>query len=101
MARMWELPTREVPGPRGEAHGLWPADYALALRLGGALGTVRHAITRHRISAAIRAGQPVGVAPADPDRLRWARPAELATLPLTGLARKVLARIAPEGAPRA
>jgi A/G-specific adenine glycosylase len=97
MARLWELPTRELPGPRGELHGLWPPAHALPLRVGPELGLVRHAITRHRISATVREGELDGPErDRDRERARWAHPAELEALALTGLARKALARAASE-----
>jgi len=90
MARMWELPTRERPGPVGTTR-LWPAAHALEFRVeAGRLARLTHAITHHRIVAAVhraRLARPLTAVEAT-----WARPDELAGLGLTGLTRKALAR---------
>lgn len=65
MPGLWELPRVEKPEATALAH-------------------VRHAITRYAIQAHLHAGR--ALAPG-----RWVTPAELASLPLTGLCRKLLA----------
>ncbi len=92
MERMWELPTRELPDGRGRVRGLWPAEHAVPLRAGEELGSLRHSITHHRISAAIRAGRLSNQVPADSDRLRWVQAGEFEGLAVTGLTRKLLAK---------
>lgn len=99
MAGMWELPTRELAGASGERY-LWPAEHAAALedslRVGDALGSVRHTITRHRIEARVHRARAHDTRDAlagvgDAER-RWADPAQRAELALTGMTRKILAR---------
>jgi A/G-specific adenine glycosylase len=96
MAGLWELPTREVPGPDGARAGLWPAEFRAAVRAGAPLGEVAHAITHHRIRARVRAarvaGRPVG------GEHRFLPRAEAGAVGLTGMARKILARFAPDAA---
>ncbi|MEM7311403.1 MAG: A/G-specific adenine glycosylase [Planctomycetota bacterium] len=94
MAGMWELPTRELPGPEGGLTGLWPPEFAgPALREGEPLGEVSHGITHHRIRARVRAAWAEGEGGADgaPER-RWVSPEAASELGLTGMARKILAR---------
>jgi A/G-specific adenine glycosylase len=87
MASMWELPTREVPGPDGDLAGLWPGEFRASLREGEVLGTLGHGITHHRIRASVRVADLGGPLPAG---LRWAAPETAQELGLTGMARKVL-----------
>ena len=96
MAGLWELPARELPDGDGRTH-LWPPDLPAALRglqWGEQLLRVSHAITRHRVQAAVRAAGAADVAPEATD-VRWAAPGELASLPLAGLTGKVLRASAP------
>ena len=104
MASMWQLPTAERPAPVPAApvrqaqepatsglSGLFPPDLPGGLVAGEALGTDRHSITRHRIRLTVCAPERGCL----PERgraaeLRWFGRAELAELPLTGMARKVL-----------
>ena len=81
MARMWELPTREVAGEAGPGGSaplrLWPGSFPLAggarLAVGEELGEVSHGITRHRIRARVFAGEPGDPACAEGDAdWRWA-----------------------------
>lgn len=91
MARLWELPTREITAGK-DAPYLWPAAWEIdELEVGVELGTLTHAITRHRIGAVVRDGSLVGD-PADAEGTRWCTVDELDTLALTGMARKALAR---------
>ena len=89
MAGMWELPTREVPGPLGRLAGLWPAEFRPELRELHACGEVAHTITHHRIRARVRAAELA--APAPPGTA-WAGVAEAGELALSGMARKILRR---------
>jgi A/G-specific adenine glycosylase len=90
MAGLDELPTRELVAG-GARPRLWPPEHAPGLAPAPSaelLGTLRHAITRHRIRAGVFAGELRGAAP---DGARWVRAEEVGGLPLTGLARKALA----------
>ena len=72
MAGFWELPSpEELPGLRGT----------------GEAGVFRHGITRHRYRVTVVTGT---VARA-PHGMRWFRPAELASIPVSTMARKALA----------
>jgi len=91
LGRMWEVPQTSLEA-KGlpdlarellERHGLRVSPGALAVR-------ARHAITFRRITlegyrASLR--RPV---PSDPDRFLWARPEEVAALPLASSTRKLL-----------
>jgi hypothetical protein len=94
MAGLHEFPTRELV-EAGERARLWPERglTELVRGPGHSLGELAHTITHHRIRAEVRAARFVGrTLPAE---ARWAGPEELAGLALTGLARKVLALVAP------
>ncbi len=102
MARMWELPTRELPNARGETAGLWPTEIAPDdseapnLRSVGEIaevGEVAHGITHHRIRARVRRAQLAGAFEGGAG-WRWASTPELAELGLTGMTRKILRRLA-------
>ena len=85
MADLFEFPTRELVEGGAEPR-LWPAQFEHALTLGEATLTLTHAITHHRIRARVRCAR---LRAAGPREAFWAGPPELATLALTGLARKV------------
>ncbi len=102
MAGMWQLPTREAPGPAGLT-GLFPARFpgpgagsggggipsAEPVALGAELGEVRHGITHHRIRAAVRRGRwRDGRRVSAP--YRWFDPRVLGDVATTGMTRKVL-----------
>ncbi len=93
MARMWELPTREVPDEDGRTY-LWPSRHAVAFRAGEhELHAVSHAITHHRIRATVHAataGKVRSRATGAALETRWAHRDELDELGLTGLSRKAL-----------
>jgi A/G-specific adenine glycosylase len=91
MAGLLEFPTRELVRGRTAAR-LWPARHlsGLAPAPGRALGELTHTITHHRIHARVRPGR-CECALAPP--LRSCPPEQLSGLALTGLARKVLARL--------
>ena len=95
MAGLFELPTREVAGPAGEAAGLWPREFGLPLALREPRGELTHTITHHRIRVRVRAAE---LAEAAPPGAAWAGAAEALALPLTGMARKILRRSAAERA---
>jgi len=87
MAGLWQLPTVQVAPLRPE---LFPARLLVELEPGPELGVERHAITRHRIRMVVRRGE-LGRASL-PERLRWVPREETLRMPLTGMARKSLAR---------
>ena len=95
MGGMWQFPTIEVTGT-----GLFPDE--LAPHLAPAvepehdLIAFSHGITHHRIRARVRAARLAGEgAPTG----SWFAPSEAADLALTGMARKVAERLAPERDP--
>lgn len=92
MARMWELPTREVLGVGGGMSGLWPPEFPCALRTTDEVTSVTHGITHHRIRASVLRASLTGEA-GEPGR--WFANAELDGLATTGMTRKVLRRTAP------
>ncbi len=85
MARMWELPTREL----GDV-GLWPPEFTLPIREGEPLDEIGHGITHHRIRARVRTGE---LAPGGEGEALWIRPLDAQELALTGMARKILRRL--------
>ena len=87
MAGLWQFPTREEV-PASSPSRLFPADWppGSGLEPLERLFDLRHAITHHRIRAAVRRGR-LRRAPAG---WRWTDESERATLGLTGMARKVL-----------
>ncbi len=92
LGRMWELPqtsleSRGLPDLAGELlerHGLRVVAGALVVR-------ARHAITFRRITLEGYRARLAGPEPADPERFRWARPAELSELAVSSATRKLLA----------
>ena len=88
MARLWELPTREL----GSLH-LFPEPLPPGFRAGAELGRLRHTITHHRIQLALRRGR-IAVPPRGAD-WRWVRLGETSALALTGMARKALHALRP------
>ena len=92
LGRMWEVPQTSLES-RGlpdlaremkERHGLRLVPGSLAVR-------ARHAITFRRIRVEGYHARLEGDAPRDPDRYRWATPAEARALAVSSLTRKVLA----------
>jgi len=94
MARLWELPTRELGSQR-----LFPARLPPGFRAGVELGRLRHTITHHRIQLALRRGE-IAVPPRGAD-WRWVPFGETSALALTGMARKALRALRPATAARA
>jgi A/G-specific adenine glycosylase len=91
MGRMWEVPQTSL-----EARGLPDlarellSRHGLAVLPGPLVGRARHAVTFRRIRVeAYRARLRRGV-PADPERYRWVTPAELDSLPVSSMTRKIL-----------
>ena len=91
MGRMWEVPQTSLES-RGlpdlvselrERHGL-------DVRPGRLRARARHAITFRRIRVEAYEARLARQPPADPERFVWARPAEIGTLPVSSLTRKVV-----------
>jgi adenine-specific DNA glycosylase len=91
LGRMWEVPQTSL-----ESKGHVDLVRELRDRLGlevvpGALVVrARHAITYRRIRVEGYRARLCGAAPQDPDRYRWASPAEVADLPVSSMTRKLL-----------
>jgi A/G-specific adenine glycosylase len=91
LGRMWEVPQTSLES-RGlpdlarellERHGLQVVPGALAVR-------ARHAITYRRITLEGYRARLPSPAPADPERFLWARPQDVASLPVSSATRKLL-----------
>jgi 8-oxo-dGTP diphosphatase len=91
MGRMWEVPQTSLES-RGlpdlvdelrERHGLYVFPSRLRAR-------ARHAITFRRISVEAYEARLARQPPSDPERFTWARPAEIDSLPVSSLTRKVV-----------
>jgi len=91
LGRMWEVPQTSLES-RGlpdlareleERHGLRVVPGALAVR-------ARHAITYRRITLEGYRSRLKAPPPTDPDRFLWARPEEVAALPVSSSTRKLL-----------
>jgi len=91
MGRMWEVPQTSLES-RGlpdlarellERHGLRVVPGPLAVR-------ARHAITFRRITLEGYRARLRLPAPTDPERFLWARPEEVAALPVSSSTRKLL-----------
>jgi A/G-specific adenine glycosylase len=105
-ADLWELPAADLhhgARDRGAPPARWThrlarrleqalaERWALAVRVGPPRRRLRHGITHHRITLQVVGG--ALAAPVDrPEELRWVEPERAAELPLTGVARKLLAR---------
>lgn len=94
MGGLWQLPTVEVVQGDGDGPLLFPTELEAAagfsLEPQHDLFALRHAITHHRIRARVRAAQAHG---APPPTWRALTVAEARTVPLSGMAQKVLARL--------
>jgi A/G-specific adenine glycosylase len=89
MAGLWQLPTLQLSPERGTR--LFPAELGLAIEAGEELASLRHTITRHRIRVRLLRGRATG---AKPPFRRFSRD-EIASLAITGMTRKALAKLAP------
>lgn len=92
MGRMWEVPQTSLEG-RGLAD-LVPqllSIHGLHVVPGVLLSCGRHAITYRRIRVEAYRTRLRRRPPEDPERFRWVSPAELASLPISSLTRKVIA----------
>jgi A/G-specific adenine glycosylase len=86
MAGLFEFPTRERVEGGGKAR-LWPTQFDYALTLAESMFVLTHAITHHRIRANVHSARSNAT---ELPAAHWAERSELATLALTGLARKVV-----------
>ena len=91
MAGMWQLPTRERT-----ATGLFPADWATRLDVGGERARLRHSITVHRIQARVLASRGPARPPAG---LAWVPLTGMQAVALTGMTKKVLRVLQPVAEP--
>jgi A/G-specific adenine glycosylase len=91
MGRMWEVPqtSLESRGLRDLARELLER-HGLDLAPGPLVARGRHAITFRRIRLEAYRARLRREPPPDPERFRWASPAEIGTLPVSSLTRKVL-----------
>lgn len=89
MAGMWEFPTVEVEGP-GLFQDELPGGLGDRLEPAEELTTMRHGITKHRITVSVRRATCT-----DPgsQSARWLEAPELRELALTGMARKLAERL--------
>lgn len=92
MGGMWQFPTVETTGS-----GLFPDELRAPLSSGlepaHDLIAISHGITHHRIRARVRAARFAGSAEGP---FAWVHPVAATDLALTGMARKVAQRLAPE-----
>lgn len=95
MGRMWEVPQTSL-----ESRGLpdlvreVEARHGLAVVPGPLLARARHAITFRRIRVEAYRARLRRKPPPDPERYRWVAPAEIASLPVSSMTRKVLRGLA-------
>ena len=95
MGRMWEVPQTSL-----EARGL--SDLArellvrhdLAVVPGALLTRARHTVTFRRIRVEAYRARLRRQPPADPDRYRWVAPADISSLPVSSMTRKILRGLA-------
>jgi A/G-specific adenine glycosylase len=78
---------RQRPATAAQLAGMWELPELAAAPARAPLLTLRHAITTSDITAHVYAAKPAG-------RGVWMSATDLDTLPLTGLARKILRRLA-------
>jgi A/G-specific adenine glycosylase len=92
MGRFWEVPQTSLEG-RGLADLVDEvrARHGLEVQPGALVARARHAITFRRIQVEAYRGRLRREPPRDPERFVWAGPAELASLPMSSLTRKVIA----------
>jgi A/G-specific adenine glycosylase len=91
LSRMWELPQTglDQQGTPDLAHEL-RARHGLIVERGPLVAKARHAITYRKIQVLGYRSRLTRRLPADPERFRWATPAELQTLPVSSLTRKLV-----------
>jgi A/G-specific adenine glycosylase len=91
LGRMWEVPQTSLES-KGHADLVRELKERLGLDVvpGPLVVRARHAITHRRIRVEGYRARLCGPAPRDPDRYRWASPAEVADLPVSSMTRKLL-----------
>jgi A/G-specific adenine glycosylase len=95
MGRMWEVPQTSL-----ESRGLVDlvreveARHGLTVVPGPLLARARHAITFRRIRVEAYRARLRRKPPPDPERYRWVAPADIGTLPVSSMTRKVLRGLA-------
>ena len=89
MPGLWEPPTVEAAGRRA-AEAAFAARFGGNWRLSAPVARLRHGITFREIELEARAARWQAAAVAEGDAAGWFTRAELAALPLTGAARKLL-----------
>ena len=95
MGRMWEVPQTSL-----EARGLSDlarellARHDLAIVPGALLARARHTVTFRRIRVEAYRARLRRQPPADPERFRWVTPADVASLPVSSMTRKILRGLA-------
>jgi A/G-specific adenine glycosylase len=96
---LWDLPGSLVPDgvPPRAALERFLARRGVRARAGGVLARIEHTITFRRIRTTAYEVRLRARAPAPPagPRLRWARPEEIASMPLGAAARRLLRSLAP------
>ena len=91
MGGMWEVPQTSL-----ESRGLEDLvaelrrRHGLRVAAGSLLARARHAITFRRIRLEAYAARLEGEVPHDPERFRWASPAEIADIPTSSMTRKIV-----------
>jgi A/G-specific adenine glycosylase len=93
MGRFWEVPQTSLEG-RGLPDLVEDVRtrHGLEIEPGALVARARHAITFRRIRVEAYEGRLRREPPRDPERFVWAGPEELASLPMSSLTRKVIAR---------
>jgi A/G-specific adenine glycosylase len=91
MGRMWEVPQTSL-----DARGLSDlarellVRHGLAVVPGALLARARHTVTFRRIRVEAYRARLRRQPPADPERYRWVAPADVASLPVSSMTRKIL-----------
>jgi len=92
LSRFWEIPQTGLDADHApDLAGTLARHHGLNVTVGRLLAVVRHAITFRRIRVEVYDADLVGAVPRDAERVRWATPAELLTLPLSSMTHKILA----------
>jgi A/G-specific adenine glycosylase len=95
MGRLWEIPQTSLTSQgRKDLVSELRERYGLEVRPGALLARARHAITFRRIRLEAYRASLRRHPPSDPDRFRWATPAEIADLPVSSMTHKVVRGLA-------
>src|SRR5262249_9351555 len=91
-AHLWEFPNAELNG-RADERSAAQATLGFIPNSIQRLGTIKHSITRYRITLeALRVGMPLNAAADGPNR-RWLTPVEMAKLPFPSAHKKIVSWI--------